>query len=413
MSFGRVAALFLLGLACACGGARGGAPSPRSDGGVRDAGASPDGGPIDAPAGSWTWVPVEGSRCGAGAQAGLGLNRADGGEELLLFLQGGGACWNAGTCVPSPYQFGPLCDYGQLCLLDASGGQQPTATFVREPDPYPADGGGAWPSQLATVEDSLLFDRTLPDNPFRAATFVFVPYCTGDLHAGDAEQVYPWKQGTFSETSRFTMHFWGARNMEAYLQRLQVTFPSVRRVWLMGASAGGYGAQLNLERVRRAFPSAEVHVLADSAPLIRSVHFEQWKQAWSLQLPSGCEGCDAGLPGVAGHLLESYPDSRQALLSYDEDKVIAWYFLAGPGLEEFLNPPVVSFQQELSALQATYDISTSGGTFRLPGNEHVMFGGYGVRRPDGGTTAPFPSRDGGMDLRAWVHAWATGDGGWR
>ena len=396
-------------LFAACGGA----PSSGPPHGV-DGGASLDGGtrPIASPPGAWTWVPVDGSRCGAGARAGIGINRAEGGEELVLWLQGGGACWNAGTCVPSAQQYGPLCDYGQVCLVDAAGGQQPTATFVTVPDPFPADGGGAWPSQLASLERSLLFDRSLPDNPFREATYVVVPYCTGDLHAGDGEQGYAWKPGLFEGPYPFSMHFSGARNMEAYLGRLRETLPGLKRVWLMGASAGGYGAQLNLSRVKRAFPGAEVHVLADSAPLVETPRFKQWAEAWNLQLPEGCGECDGGFPRVLAHNLSTFPEVRQALLSYDEDKVIAWYFLAGPGLDGFVNPPVQAFAQRLAAVQAQYDSSASGGTFRVPGTEHVLMGGYGVRLADGGTSAPLRSGDGGTDLRAWVNGWASGDGGW-
>ncbi len=35
-----------------------------------------------------------------------------------------------------------------------------------------------------------LFDRGDGDNPFADASYVFVPYCTGDLHAGSRVAMY-------------------------------------------------------------------------------------------------------------------------------------------------------------------------------------------------------------------------------
>ena len=414
----------ILLLICAC------APPPASvlDGGGGDAG--PDAGGVDAgetdsgvgidagpplisPANEWTWVPVEGSSCGAGQTAGLGINRASDDEDLFLFLQGGGACWNTGTCFPSLVQFGPLCDYGQVCLLNVAGGQLPTAVHVNEFDPYPADGGGAFPGELAQIRSSLVFDRTRPENPFRAASFVFVPYCTGDLHAGATTHAFSYKLNLFDQPSTFTMHFSGATNMDAYLTRLKATFPRVRRIWLTGVSGGAYGATLNFDRVQRAFPQAEVQLLADSAPFVATPHWDQWPAMWNLQFPVGCTDCDAGFPQIATHLATTYPTRRLALLSNDEDKVISWFFFGGVGAAAFLNPPTATFKTNLIALEDRNDLTPNAKHFVVPGFEHVLFGGYGMVLSDGGVTAPMSSRDGGTDLRAWINAWATGDASWQ
>jgi hypothetical protein len=415
--------LFLVTLSCGAptvrppprdAGVSGDGGAPAHDGGAdggADAGVT-DGTPIDGPIGEWIFVPVEGTKCGAGAQAGIGFNRSAEDEDLFIFLQGGGACWNQGTCVPSLLQFGPLCDYATTCLLDAAGGQKPTSVYVTHPNPFPPDGGGFFTAELNTVRNSLVFDRSLPDNPFRAASFVFVPYCTGDLHAGSAEKDYQYKYNLFDQPSRFTMHFRGADNMDRYLARLTATFPDVKRVWLTGASAGAYGATLNFERVRRAFPGAEVHLLADSSPFITPVRWSTWRDTWNLQFPEGCADCDAGFPQVMQHLFATYPDSRLGLLAYERDRVIAWFFYAPPGLASFLDPPLNTYASNLGPLLGQYDMAPNAQYFVLPGEEHVMWGGYGSRRADGGTTPAVSSRDGGTTLRAWVHAWATGDGGW-
>lgn len=409
-------------LISACGTPPTTTPRPRDAG--TDAGlvSAADGGEGDAgvalpetPRGQWAWVPIDGSECGAGARAGLGLNRGASEEDLFLFLQGGGACWNTGTCRPSLQQFGPLCDYAQTCLVDAAGGQKPTAVSVSHPDPYPADGGGAFVSELAQLGRSAVFDRTRTDSPFRHASFVYVPYCTGDLHAGASRQQYLVKAGLFDAPVAVTMRFSGAKNMDAYLARLVASFPRVKRVWLTGASGGAFGATLNLERVQRAFPGAEVHLLSDSGPSVPTVHWAQWTSEWNLRLPEGCTDClDGGLPAVFEHLAAQRRDRRLGLLSYEQDAVIAWFFYAPPGAASFLSPPTGTFNGHLETLLRRYDAHPNAGYFVLPGREHVLFAGYGVVLADGGLSAPLIVPDGGVTLRAWIDAWATGaDGGWK
>lgn len=392
-----------------------GAPGPTSP---RDAGAL-DAGPRDAGApdasvadGGWQFVSVAGSQCARGAQAGIAY-QAGAADQLVVFLQGGGACWNNGTCQPSLFRWGPICNYGAdaVCLWDEAGGTKPLAVAVSHPDPYPADGGGLLPGDLAVLDRSLLFSRR-SENPLGAATFVFVPYCTGDLHAGDATQTYFVKAELFSQPVAVTHHFAGAKNLDAYLAWLRARHPSVHTLWLMGVSGGGYGATLNLQRVRRAFPEAQVHLLADSAPMLPTPHFAEWATAWNLQVPEGCAGCDGGLPAVLRAELDDAPGSRVALLSWAEDAVITRFFYAGGDTGSWLNPPFGVYAANLVALEATYDARANARYFRLPGQEHVMVQKYGELLADGGLSAPVRSPDGGTDLRAWLDAWATGTGAW-
>jgi hypothetical protein len=341
------------------------------------------------------------------------VNRSTASDDLFIFVQGGGGCWNSGTCVPSFYQHGPLCDYATTCLIDQPGGIQPTGVFVRHPDPFPADGGGFVTSELNTVRASLIFDRTRADNPFRDATFVFVPYCTGDMHAGNRVRSYTYQPDFIGPQLTYAMHHVGARNMDAYLARLKVTLPNAQRVWLSGASGGGYGATLNFDRVQRAFPAAEVSLLADSAPMLTTARFAEWSQAWDLQYPQGYVNLDGGFPGIVSHLVAAYPQRRLGLLAFEQDRVIAWFMYAPPGLNNFLFPPFALEVQELLALRARYDATANAKYFILPGEEHVMLAGYGVVLADGGVTAARASADGGTTLRAWIDAWATGGSAWQ
>ncbi|MFO0600526.1 MAG: pectin acetylesterase-family hydrolase [Myxococcaceae bacterium] len=385
-----------------------------TDAGSNDAGASDagtgDGGTLDVgDAGAvWTFVPIAGSKCARGAQTGFGYS-AGATDTLVIFLQGGGACWNTGTCHPSLQQWGPVCNYGSnsVCLWDNPGGTQPLAAFVAHPDPFPADGGGAFPSELAQVKSSLLFARRA-ENPLSAASYVFVPYCTGDLHAGDATRTYLVKADLVSNPAPVTHAFNGARNMDLFLADLRARHPTVNTIYLMGASGGGYGASLNLHRVRAAFPEAVVHLLADSAPMLDSPHWNDWASEWNIQLPPGCAGCDAGLSNVLEREIDLATGARVGLLAFQEDGVITRFFFSGGDTNSWLNPPFATYSASLNAELLRYDARPAARYFVVTGQEHVMLGGYGVVLSDGGISPARRSNDGGTDLRTWLNAWIDG-----
>ncbi len=381
------------------------------DDGPADGAVDADPAAIVAPVGTWTWIPVDGSTCGSGARAGVGINPSGGGDELVVFFQGGGACWNQGTCVPSLLSYGPVCYYNpNLCAYDGPGGLQPTAAHVAEADPFPASGLGNFPAELRAIERSTFFDRADPANPLRAASYVYVPYCTGDLHAGDAERDYAFKYNPFDPVGSYRMHFTGARNVRAYLARLVATYPAARKVWIIGVSGGGYGAQLNLERIQQAFPTAEVHVLADSAPLVPTNHLTAWTTAWNLAPPAGCTDCDQGLPAWIRRLMTAHPTSRFGLMSYDRDRVISWFFFAGDGPDQALSPPLDTFRAALLALRtSSYAGRANARTFVVPGEAHVFLGDYENRAADGTVRPPITAAN-GVDLREFVVGWATGAG---
>lgn len=398
------------------GGADAGALDAGStDAGAVDAGDEADAGslPEDGGTVAWRFVPLAGTKCAAGAQSGMGY-APGASDELVIFVQGGGACWNNGTCRPSVFQWGPVCGYGNgVCLWDAAGGTQPLAAFVSHPNPFPADGGGAFPSELASVKNSLLFQRR-EENPLRNASYVFVPYCTGDLHAGDSTATFQVKADLFAQPVSVTHHFHGAQNMNVILADLRARHAAVRVVWLIGVSGGGYGAQLNLHRVRAAFPEAEVHLLADSAPMVATNNWRAWNTAWNTQLPPGCTDCaDAGLPAVLATQLAAVPtSSRVGLLAFQEDAVITRFFYAAADATSWANPPFGTYTTNLRAVEAQYEASSRTRFFELAGQEHVMLLGYGAVQADGGISRTVVARDGGVTLRAWVNAWANGDAGW-
>lgn len=317
-------------------------------------------------------------------------------------------------CQPSIFEWGPICNYGHdaLCLADMPGGTQPLAVHVNQSDPFPADGGGSWTADLAQVKDSVFFARRA-ENPFRDASFAFIPYCTGDLHAGATTRTYQYKAGAFDQPVPRVHHFAGAANMTAYLSWLAARHPNPRTVWVIGVSGGGFGAQLNLHRVRQAFPNAQVHLLADSAPMVASRYFQSFRAEWNLQVPATCTTCDGGLPAIVEAQIVSAPATRMGLLATTEDGVLTRFFFADGTTGAWAAPPFASYTAAEQQIEALYDRQTSAKYFVRPGQDHVLLTSAGMVLADGGVSASITSSDGGVSLKAWVDAWATGQGAWQ
>jgi len=251
----------------------------------------------------WTWVDVEDTRCANGRPTGYGLREGSSGD-LVIYLMGGGACWDAVTC------------YGLSTAWNITAGY-PRDTFESEP-----------------LRKAGIFE------PFAGATHVYVPYCTGDLHAGTLVREHVPGQKA---------HHVGAKNLDAILARLATPRG---RVFVVGTSAGGYGAQLNAGRFAAHFPRNEVHVMADSAPLVKTDKLEGWKATWGVEerreLPDG---------------------SRLGLVASRRDWLIS----------TFLGLTPEQFEMRVTELVATdYDNQPGRMALIVDGNQHVFFDAPGL-----------------------------------
>jgi Pectinacetylesterase len=195
-------------------------------------GASRDGasaaGPVGLPKNVWTWVDLAGTECSDGSQTGIAVSPGDR-DDLVVFLDGGGVL-------------------GRAHLLHRG---------CREAGPYVrAD----WEAERdARILGSFL-DRSAPGNPFARCTLVFVQYCTGDVHMGDAVQSYlgaprPW-------------HHKGRVNVQKALDFVAGALPDPPKLVVSGASAGGFGSLLAFDLFRRRFPAAKGYLVDDSGPLL-------------------------------------------------------------------------------------------------------------------------------------------------
>src|SRR5690348_2327341 len=137
MRTGIISASVLLLAISACGG--GGGPMGDDD---DDDDVPPDAGaPIVADPLTWTYLEVPGTACIDGTVSGFSVNLNPDSHKLVIYLEGGGACFNG------------FCD-----SLFIWSGNTPGASGI--------------------------FDRADEANPVGDWNMIYVPYCTGDIYAG-------------------------------------------------------------------------------------------------------------------------------------------------------------------------------------------------------------------------------------
>ena len=289
--------------------------------------------PLTAPSGSWTWIDVPESTCDDGTPTGFAVNPKDT-SDLFIFFEGGGACWDYLTCVVA---------------------QSATTGPVQ---------AAQWATRAQNLPQP--FDRTRDSNPFRNATMVYIPYCTGDLHVGDKVMNY------MSGSTTKTYNHKGLPDTIAFLSRVASTWKNPTRVVVSGSSAGGYGAALTYDLARRSFPDARMYLVDDAGPLLEGSAVSDslrsaWISSWNIGgfIDDLCTGCSADFSLLESKLVQRYPGDRLALLSSLQDGTISFYFSLS----------AQTFQTDL--LQMINDRLVPTHNFRsfvIAGNQHTLLG---------------------------------------
>ena len=248
--------------------------------------------PLMAPENTWTWVQFDDTTCRAGGKAGIGVSLSSASKNVAIYLEGGGACFDAQTCGSNP---------------DSVGQQMP---------------GNAG-----------IFSRSNAANPIKDWNMIYVPYCTGDVHTGtkDDGQV---------EGVTGTQHFMGRSNLKSFLNRIVPTFKDAEQVLLTGASAGGFGAASNGVFVQWAFGDIPVTVIDDSGPTFSEMYLpkclsQTYLKSWGLD-GSVLDDCDGMCDGSMDYSLQflEYSGAHSAghfngLIESDQDSIIRGFFGIG------------------------------------------------------------------------------------
>lgn len=339
----RLAALALAAFAAACGS------SPSSpDSIVVGQGTDIAGAP------GWKWIPFDDAYCTDMLSPGVFTTSTTGlavswgtGRDLVIFLQGGGACWDFVTCG------------GATALVPGT----PTAsTGPFGPSQFAADIYAKYPNAWV--------HRDKMPAAIATATVVFVPYCTGDVHSGDKVTTYA---SPFAGLPAITWHHVGHANLEAFLRRLApaLQLGAADMLVVAGSSAGGFGSLANYPTIRARWPGAKAYLVDDSGPplvgdAIPASSRAAWYASWNMgaSLDAFCPECPSDLSMGLVHVLASYPQDRVALLSHTQDAVICGFFGTFTQTPPYLVPKdPLTFESELRALGTTVIAPAANGRY--------------------------------------------------
>ena len=163
-------------------------------------------------------VPGGDCQCSDGSEFRFWVRKANPGK-VVFYLQDGGACFSKKTCA------------------------RDTGLYQTRVTDGPTGEGG-------------IFDFTHKRNPLADYSVVFVPYCTGDVHIGNATTTY---------APDLSVHHKGYVNGTAALDWLTASFPGATEVVVIGESAGSIAAPLYAGLVSDRLPDARIMALSDGS----------------------------------------------------------------------------------------------------------------------------------------------------
>jgi hypothetical protein len=213
--------------------------------------------------------------------------RDQGSENLVIYLEGGGACWT-GFCQANPTASSTIAPTGLL-------------------DPSPTG-----PSVVADWN------------------VVYAPYCDGSVFSGDNEL----PDTTSTGATGGTRYHHGLQNLTAAVDLAKSKFPNAKRILLAGSSAGGYGTLAGTGVVRLQYPDADLIVFNDSGLGLSNptdpTMYETLKADWKFDqyIPPSCTECQSGQQtALIAWGLKNDPSLRAAGFSSYADAVIGGIFL--------------------------------------------------------------------------------------
>jgi hypothetical protein len=203
--------------------------------------------------GVWQQIPLEGAVCARGTPYRFFVHEGSP-DKLMVYFQGGGACWNADTCQ--------------------EGGTFDDSVEADELERYAG-----------------IFDFADARNPVADFSVVVVAYCTGDVHTGASTTEFSVEETTF------TQNFAGFTNAQAVLDWVYERYPQPEQVIVTGSSAGAYGAIFNAPYILDHYPDAQVTIFGDAGIGVVAPDwngFETWGVDANVADVDGYTGVTAG-----------------------------------------------------------------------------------------------------------------------
>ena len=188
------------------------------------------------------------------------FTRAGNPSKLLIFEQGGGACWQ---------------DFYNCNVL--SEAQEPPTARV-----------GIW-------------DFDSPDNPLADHSIVYMPYCDGSVFSGDNDVFDPAFGAAIGVPAAVVRFHRGLRNQTAGMDVAKATFPNANRITLAGSSAGGVGvagfapflARFVYGNTRKLTVFNDAGPVATNLDAVDDIAARQADWQFDQFYPASCTECDA------------------------------------------------------------------------------------------------------------------------
>jgi hypothetical protein len=306
---------------------------------------------VPAAYGEWLKFEPEGAVCANGSQYKYFVNFSETSSNVIVFLEGGGACSNYDDCSNGR-------PFNTDCIKEPAG-----ADCIR--DDYPAvylhldslEALSAVTEPLGVVNGDVPVELSYPllssntdINPMGDWNRVFVPYCTGDTYLGSRVQTYVDPNGVGPDVE---FHHMGHQNMLLVIEELNEMFAEVPKMMVGGCSAGGVGSLNNYSFIRNGIEGVEQsYLLADSGPIVPAtlLNGEPSNQGnlflaastiWGVDtmiqsLPMGADRITADFGEVNAVVSESFPNDRLAVSIFERDYnfTVATYESAFPIFSE-------------------------------------------------------------------------------
>jgi hypothetical protein len=209
----------------------------------------------------WHTIPMKGNtRCSDGSAYEIYVRKGPS-KHLMIYFAGGGACWD-GYTASRP-----------ITLLSALGGNSRNLRsfyFSKLQWFYPQALGG-------------IGDNKNTKNAFREWNFVFIPYCTGDMHIGDTIKTY-----SFNDKN-IEIHHNGRGNSLAALNWVFDNYKDVNKIMVSGESTGAFASAFYAPLVADHYSDKKIYSLSDAAMLTSDRWNEILDTVWNSQSQKNLE----------------------------------------------------------------------------------------------------------------------------
>jgi hypothetical protein len=294
-------------------------------------------------------------------------------KNLVVFFEGGGACWDGYSCA-FPNQF-----Y--------------TDQISPSTDPAKYDG---------------IFKTDDPANPVKDWTFVYIPYCTGDVHVGSATRTYT---NPYDPSHPFQIQHRGYDNFMVVLDWITRHVAGPKNILVTGSSAGGYGATAHFPWLAEAYPNAHMFVIADASQGVSTATWDTYgRVSWNPQLPQWIFGpppTSAPSSEFLSMAAAAYPHAKVSQFTTPLDNVQISFYGAmlllgyGPGVS-CLTSPIVDWNQQMLGTLGTYASESKNFRYYVAdGTYHTI-----MRTPNF-----YTEKSAGIIYSKWVTAMLRNRGG--